>query len=80
MATRRLTRQQKERIAKIQERRKKKAAETADDLLNSASDDFRYGRVITRHGRNLVIEDDQHKLIPSLFRQNIGHVVCGDRT
>ncbi len=37
------------------------------------------GRVVTRHGRNLVVADSEQNLFLCLFRQNIGHVVCGDR-
>ena len=79
MAKRRLTQQQQQRIAKIHERRRKKAAENADALLNESEDEFRFGRVITRHGRNLAVEDERHNLFHCLFRQNIGHAVCGDR-
>lgn len=79
MAKRRLTQQQKERIARIHDRRRQKAAENADSLLNNAENEFRYGRVITRHGSNLMVEDERHQLIHCLFRQNIGHAVCGDR-
>lgn len=34
---------------------------------------------MTRHGRNLVVADSEQNLSLCLFRQNIGHVVCGDR-
>lgn len=37
------------------------------------------GLVIARHGQNLVIEDDDQQAFHCLFRQNIGHVVCGDK-
>jgi ribosome biogenesis GTPase len=35
--------------------------------------------VITRHGRNLFIADSKGDLHHCQFRQNLGHVVCGDR-
>ena len=37
------------------------------------------GRVITRHGQNLVVQGEDHLYTHCLFRQNLGEVVCGDR-
>ncbi len=37
------------------------------------------GTVICRFGRNLVIEDNKQQLIHCSFRQNLGHIACGDR-
>jgi ribosome biogenesis GTPase len=85
MARRRLTDRQKDRIAKIQETRRRRLAARVDSALEDAErtqhpgQQSRPGRVITRHGRNLVIEDDHGELRHCLFRQNLGEVVCGDR-
>ncbi len=78
MSRRRLTDRQKARIRRLQERRREAAAKRADASLSKAAGDSRPGMVITRHGNNLVIEDADGGLWHCLFRQNIGHVVCGD--
>ncbi|MES9962818.1 MAG: small ribosomal subunit biogenesis GTPase RsgA [Candidatus Sedimenticola sp. 20ELBAFRAG] len=80
MAKRRLSQRQKERIKAIQDRRRQRMETRAEAALHESDiNEPRPGRVITRHGQNLVIEDEQGELIHCLFRQNIGHVVCGDR-
>lgn len=78
MSQRRLTRQQRERIAQIHQRRLDKASELAEAILGEDEQEHRLGQVITRHGRNLVVEDEEGCLHHCLFRQNIGHLVCGD--
>ncbi|WP_428606259.1 small ribosomal subunit biogenesis GTPase RsgA [Sedimenticola sp.] len=81
MAKRRLTRQQRERIKAIQQRRRNRLEEQADQALSDVTDPqpSREGLVITRHGQNLVITDDAGHYLHCLSRQNIGQVVCGDR-
>ncbi|MCW8889208.1 MAG: small ribosomal subunit biogenesis GTPase RsgA [Sedimenticola sp.] len=80
MAKRRLTDRQRERINAIQERRRKKLDQHASQALEtSAGETPRQGRVITRHGQNLVVADDTAHYTHCLSRQNIGQVVCGDR-
>ncbi|OOZ35728.1 small ribosomal subunit biogenesis GTPase RsgA [Solemya velesiana gill symbiont] len=80
MAKRRLSRRQKERIKAIQDRRRQRMETRAEAALHEAEkNEFRPGLVITRYGQNLVVENEQGELIHCLFRQNIGHVVCGDR-
>ncbi len=82
MAKRRLTQQQKARIARIQQDRRQRMADQAEAAL--ARNDTgelgspRPGRVVTRHGRNLVIRDHGGDLHHCLFRQNLGEIVCGD--
>ncbi len=79
MSRRRLTERQKARIQTIQNKRREAATTRADNKLGStATEAARDGLVITRHGNNLLIEDPQGALNQCLFRQNIGHVVCGD--
>ncbi|MCW8943739.1 MAG: small ribosomal subunit biogenesis GTPase RsgA [Sedimenticola sp.] len=80
MAKRRLTERQRERISAIQDRRRNKLDQQADQALSEASEHTpREGRVITRHGQNLVITDGSEHYTHCLSRQNIGQVVCGDR-
>jgi ribosome biogenesis GTPase len=76
---RRLSQQQRQRIGEIQQRRLQQAAESAEQLLQQSHSPQQPGRVISRFGRNLIIEDEQGRLIPCLLRQNLGHAVCGDR-
>jgi ribosome biogenesis GTPase len=80
MAKRRLSQRQKERIAAIQERRRQRMETRAEQELWQAEEGSPpKGLVITRHGQNLVVEDESGEMHHCLFRQNIGHVVCGDR-
>lgn len=78
MARRRLTDQQKTRIARIQDRRRRHAADSAERSLTTASTDQRHGRVVVRHGRSLVIRDADGATRHGVFRANLGEVVCGD--
>lgn len=79
MAKRRLTDRQKARIAAIQEKRRQRMAARAEASLDQGQPDTtRHGRIITRHGQNLVVADEQLKFVHCLFRQNLGDLVCGD--
>jgi ribosome biogenesis GTPase len=78
MSRRRLTRQQKERIAAIRERRLQQARHRDDTLPDKLDAVPRHGTVIVRHGRSLVVADDEQQLVACQFRQNLGDVVCGD--
>ncbi|MEO5342449.1 MAG: small ribosomal subunit biogenesis GTPase RsgA [Gammaproteobacteria bacterium SHHR-1] len=79
MMGRRLNQQQRLRIGAIQQRRLQQAAESAEQQLRQDPGQQQSGRVISRFGRNLIIEDAQGQLVPCLLRQNIGQAVCGDR-
>ena len=79
MAKRRLTQKQKEHIKRIQEKRREHLSERAEASLELSADAPREGRVIARHGQNLAVADDTGEIHQCLFRQNIGHLVCGDR-
>ncbi len=80
MARRRLTQQQKRRIQAIQERRRQRLMERAEEQLpDGPEQSSQEGRVITRHGQNLLVADTSGDLHYCLSRQNIGHPVCGDR-
>ena len=80
MARRRLTKRQRERIAQLQEERRKQLARKAEQALQSAeSEEVREGRVISRHGQHLVVQSPSGQHHHCLFRQNLGEIVCGDR-
>jgi len=79
MARRRLSNQQKARVAKIQEKRRDRAASLAEDSLAlTDSTKQQTGRVIVRHGRSLLIRSEQGTSVHAAFRANLGEVVCGD--
>jgi ribosome biogenesis GTPase len=80
MARRKLSKQQRERIARIQDARREAAAKNAESALRGAGpEDQREGRVVVRHGRNLLVRDAEGRTLHCLFRQNLGEIVCGDR-
>ncbi|VAX11845.1 Ribosome small subunit biogenesis RbfA-release protein RsgA [hydrothermal vent metagenome] len=79
MTKRRLTQQQRDRIRSIQDKRRERLTQQADNELNQAKEQHLEGLVVTRHGQNLVVADQEGKLHHCLWRQNIGHVVCGDQ-
>ncbi len=80
MAKRRLTQKQKQHIQRIQEKRRERLAKRASDTLEQHGADAPLeGRVIARHGQNLAVSDSEGKIHHCLSRQNIGHIVCGDR-
>ncbi|MCU0767304.1 MAG: small ribosomal subunit biogenesis GTPase RsgA [Gammaproteobacteria bacterium] len=77
---RRLTDQQRARIAAIQvTRRERMEARASRELAAATGDAPLPGRVVVRHGQNLLVEDASGALHHCLFRQNLGDVVCGDR-
>jgi len=80
MAQRKLTQKQREHIKRIQEKRRERLAKKADNSLEQQSEDAPLeGRVIARHGQNLAVADSEGNIHHCLSRQNIGHIVCGDR-
>jgi ribosome biogenesis GTPase len=77
---RRLTDQQRARIARIQDdRRSSIEARALTALAGTSADVALPGRVVVRHGQNLYVADEAGALHHCLFRQNLGEVVCGDR-
>lgn len=80
MARRRLNKRQRERIARLQEERRRTATERAETAFEHSNPGIQLqGRVVVRHGRNLVVRDSSGRNIHCLFRQNLGEIVCGDR-
>lgn len=78
MTRRRLSDQQKKRIATMQESRRRRASVDADSEVLHAPASELPGRVVVRHGRNLVLRAVDGRLVPATFRANVGEVVCGD--
>jgi ribosome biogenesis GTPase len=79
MARRRLSDQQKARVAKIQEKRRLRAAADVEESLSAAHGTRQgTGRVVVRHGRSLLIRTPDGAKILGMFRANLGEVVCGD--
>lgn len=78
MTRRRLSDQQKKRIATMQESRRRRASDEADREMPPAPASEAAGRVVVRHGRNLVLRAAGGQLVPATFRANLGEVVCGD--
>ncbi|MCB1792156.1 MAG: small ribosomal subunit biogenesis GTPase RsgA [Gammaproteobacteria bacterium] len=79
MARRRLTEQQKNRVARIQEKRRERAASVAEQALADAQDVItQRGRVVVRHGRSLLLRAQDGRNVHAMFRANLGEVVCGD--
>ena len=80
MAGRRLTEKQRQRIARLQDDRRTRLAQRVEQaLLTSGDSDTLHGRVISRHGQHLLVQDEEGKDHHCLFRQNLGEIVCGDR-
>jgi len=80
MARRRLSDQQKARVAKIQDRRRQRAASQAEDSLAKGADSEQHGgRVIVRHGRSLLILAEDGSSVHAMLRANLGEAVCGDK-
>ena len=80
MSRRRLSKQQRARIARIQEQRRRLADARAESLLgNGDASPPVEGRVIVRHGRSLLVRGSEDEAVHCLFRQNLGEIVCGDR-
>ncbi|MCG7905312.1 MAG: small ribosomal subunit biogenesis GTPase RsgA [Candidatus Thiodiazotropha taylori] len=80
MAKRRLTNQQRNRIKAIQDKRRQRLDQRANQALSSAAEQpEQEGVVIIRHGATLGVDDGSGSIYRCQTRQNIGHPVCGDR-
>ncbi len=74
MAKRRLSDQQKRRIAS-----NKKNLSTRQSTENNSSDHQIFdGLVVSHHGRKLVVETDDNQRYDCKLRQNLGDITCGD--
>ena len=83
MARRRITEQQKRRIAKIQEKRRDRAGTNKQhkeqQLLEQGLGAEQPGEVITNFGQSLIIESPDGSINRCVSRQNLGAIVSGDR-
>lgn len=81
MVKRRLSQRQKARIHRIQEKRRQRLNEqVAQALEQSDQEQAREGQIISRHGANFAVTDQESgQLYQCLCRQNLGQLVCGDR-
>lgn len=79
MAGRRLTRRQRERIGRSQDRRRELAGKEPDSLDGVGLGPEQIGLVITNHGRTAIVEAGDGRLHRCAARQNLGRLACGDR-
>lgn len=79
MAGRRLTRRQRERIGRSQDRRRELAGKEPDSLDGIGLGPEQIGLVITNHGRTAIVEAGDGRLHRCAARQNLGRLACGDR-
>ena len=74
MAKRRLTDQQKRRIAS-----NKNSLSKLQDSKDASSDNRVFnGLVVSHHGRKLVVETEDNQQYDCKLRQNLGDIACGD--
>lgn len=82
MTKRKLSRQQKWRLSKIQQeriRRAQKKSEAVEKQLDKATEGSELtGRVIANFGAKLLIEDKDGRVISCQSRANLGQIVVGD--
>ena len=82
MAKRRISEQQKRRIANIQQKRRDKASKNLkkkeQQLEKQGLGPEQAGQVITNFGQSLIVEDNNQQLFRCVARQNLGAIVCGD--
>ena len=73
MAKRRLTDQQKRRIAS-----NKNSLSNLQDAQHATDNQVFNGLVVSHHGRKLVVETEEKKRYDCKLRQNLGDIACGD--
>ncbi len=83
MARRKLNRRQAWRAEKVQQERRaraeKKSAKLSRELEGSELGPEQPGRIITRYGASVDLEDSEGRIHRCLLRQNMPSLVCGDR-
>ena len=83
MAKRRITDQQKRRIAGIQQKRRERASSNTEDRAQQLQEQGlgpeQSGQVISNYGQALIVESSENALHRCVSRQNLGAIVCGDR-
>jgi ribosome biogenesis GTPase len=83
VAKRKLTRRQTWRAEKIQAERLNRASKKTSDIENKLEGGElgpeQSGRVISRYGSRVDVENDEHTIYRCLLRRNLLSPVCGDR-
>lgn len=83
MSKRRINDRQAERIAAIQERRRRKATQSPDtataELDDSTLGPEQIGLVIVHYGKRATVADANQQLVHCQLRQHLGRIVAGDR-
>lgn len=77
MAKRKLSEQQKRRIESYQQNKIKQGL-LKDSKLQLDESSSQTARVISHHGRQLFVEDENFKKIKCKIRQSLGDIACGD--
>lgn len=79
MAGRRLTQRQRERIERLQKRRRESADRRMEIPDGAGLGPEQTGLVIANHGQTLIVESGAGQLYRCAARQNLGRLACGDR-
>ncbi len=75
---RRLSKQQAARVAKRQQQQRDSAGRESTVENDETIGEAQHGTVVIRHGKQVVVVDNEQHLTPCQIRQNIGQIVCGD--
>jgi ribosome biogenesis GTPase len=64
---------------RLTERQKRQISAKKTQLVSDEAKDTHHGTVITHHGKELIVRNQQGETISCQLRQNLGTIVCGDR-
>ena len=64
---------------RLTERQKRQISANKNPTIARAETDTYNGTVITHHGKELIVSDENNDTINCQLRQNLGTIVCGDR-
>lgn len=78
MTKRKLTQNQQRRIHSLQDRRRKEL-HCSDDVESNSLENAQEGLLITRYGKQAIVEDKLGNTIVCHFRQNLSDIVAGDK-
>ncbi|MBK8182675.1 MAG: small ribosomal subunit biogenesis GTPase RsgA [Candidatus Competibacteraceae bacterium] len=79
MASRRLTQRQRQRIGRLQERRRDLADQPVANPAGVGLGPEQTGLIIAHYGQALIVEDGAAQLNRCAARQNLGRLACGDQ-
>ena len=63
---------------RLTERQQRQISANINQQASRASSDTQKGRVITHHGKELIVNTEHGETITCQLRQNLGTIVCGD--